>query len=452
MDVLSLNSIKDIDNLRKALNTELKSAAVSFVRIGYLLKTARDTDILKDTEYADVNEFASNEFGLDKSQVSRFMAINDRFSIGGYSEHLEDKYAEFGSSKLSLMLLLPDSINEQLSPEYSKSDIQSIKEEYQAEQKISDLEVMMEAPAEQPQTKLDEFLALIIKQMIAEHEGPAKTIKWGMDKGIVTKSTDVWDAYCPSGDTAYNIRIPGTGRFLVSCKEAGVVITNMRSDESSPVGWEDFKDILVEQLQNVSFEQPEPEPEKKPKKVEPSKVAKKEKTERNTQRKEVKDDSKKDSEVKKIQESDQTGTNLVQEEPEVKEESSDQVETILPEDKSADEDTHKIEQSSEENNICQSDILPKAEADIHTVEASTEAAGFKFYGKFMNDTRSARIEASKLIGVLEDNNRLVNDVPPLNERDIEKLMEASAQLSTLLQRIKNIWTYYESTEEEEDDD
>lgn len=166
-----IQNISTFEELKQNLNTELNKAAISFIRIGYLLKVARDTDILKDSEYTSVNDFAKHEYGLDASQVSRFMSINDRFAIGGYSEQLKIGYQEYGWSKLSLMLTLPDEINEELSPEMSKSDIQAIKEEYDEESKITDLEVMME---DKPEGEPDEFIALVVKHLNDEHTEAAE--------------------------------------------------------------------------------------------------------------------------------------------------------------------------------------------------------------------------------------------------------------------------------------
>ena len=88
---MELAKITTFEQLKGELGNELHKAAISFVRIGYLLKLARDENILAGTSYADVNDFATAEFGLDKTQVSRFIRINDRFSIGGYSEHLKEE-------------------------------------------------------------------------------------------------------------------------------------------------------------------------------------------------------------------------------------------------------------------------------------------------------------------------------------------------------------------------
>lgn len=62
---------------KQELDTELKKTAEGFVRIGYLLKVARDTRILAESGYQNVVEFAKAEYGIDKTQVSRFMNIND---------------------------------------------------------------------------------------------------------------------------------------------------------------------------------------------------------------------------------------------------------------------------------------------------------------------------------------------------------------------------------------
>lgn len=440
-DILSLNKINDYEHLKSALNTELKKAAISFVRIGYLLKTARDTDLLKDTEYQDVNEFAAKEFGLDKSQVSRFMAINDRFSIGGYSEHLEDKYSEFGSSKLSIMLMLPDSINEQLSPEYTKSDIQTIKEEYQAEKSISDLEVMMETPATQPETENDEFIALIVHQLVEEHPEPAETIKWGMDQGLPIFDRDVSDSYMRDGDSAYNIRISGRGRFLVSCKAAGVNITNMRTDENSPVTWTEFRDVLVEELSHREWS--EAVPEEKPKK----KVQKSTSTEGKPKKNDIKEtkDEKK-SEKTEVEEATNNGNTSVEQ---VSRDTAESVENSQ-EDK---QEIHTEAQETERSSEIQDQTPQLQHEENESLQNSdsnlNEAAVLKQYGRFMSDSKAVRQTASQLIGRLEDNNRLLNDVPPLTQQHLKDMWIDAQQLMDALERIMDIWKYYTEGEDEE---
>ncbi|MBQ6318216.1 MAG: hypothetical protein IJI23_00300 [Lachnospiraceae bacterium] len=261
-----IQNISTFEELKQNLNIELNKAAISFIRIGYLLKVARDTDILKDSEYTSVIDFAKHEYGLDASQVSRFMSINDRFAIGGYSEQLKIGYQEYGWSKLSLMLTLPDEINEELSPEMSKSDIQAIKEEYEEEQKTTPLERMAEDTSEVP----DDFIAAVIKQLNDEHPEPSLILHESND----TDPAHIRDTYMPEGDKTYIVNIPGQGRFTIKCTEEKLLITSLADMTKSPLTWAEFADTVIEDIKTRDFtKKPEKQPEKKkkPKKVEKSK-------------------------------------------------------------------------------------------------------------------------------------------------------------------------------------
>ena len=275
-------SIQNYEQLRSRLNEELNQAANSFVRIGYLLKMARDDkNILKGSGYNDVNEFAKAEFGLDKTQVSRFIRINDRFSLNGNTPELLPEYSEFGSAKLSLMLTLPDEINEEISPEMSKTDIQALKDDYDEESKITPIELALE---EKPEGEPDEFIALVVKHLHDEHPEPAELMKEAIDSGEAIGVPSDWDYendaieyYMPDGDKIYNIRIEGQGRFMISCKESGISIINMRDPANkTSLTWEEFAKAAVEDVSRRDFKKPErPETVKaKPKKVEKSKPKK----------------------------------------------------------------------------------------------------------------------------------------------------------------------------------
>ena len=84
------------DQLKQAFDQEIRRQADGFVRMGYLLKVARDTDILAESKYRTIAEFARGEYGLTDDTVSRMIKINDRYSEGGYSECLADRYRGFG--------------------------------------------------------------------------------------------------------------------------------------------------------------------------------------------------------------------------------------------------------------------------------------------------------------------------------------------------------------------
>ncbi len=92
---------------KEDIRRKLEETAGNFVHIGYRLKQIRDSGMYDGA--ADVFEFAAREFGLGKSTVSRFIAINEKYSEGGNSLELKEEFRGFSSSKLSEMLTLPDS-------------------------------------------------------------------------------------------------------------------------------------------------------------------------------------------------------------------------------------------------------------------------------------------------------------------------------------------------------
>lgn len=92
---------------REDIRKKLAETAGNFVHIGYRLKQIRDSGMYDGA--ADIFEFAEKEYGLGKSTVSRFIAINERYSEDGNSLELKEEFKGFSSSKLAEMLTIPDS-------------------------------------------------------------------------------------------------------------------------------------------------------------------------------------------------------------------------------------------------------------------------------------------------------------------------------------------------------
>ena len=111
------------ENIKKGLN----QAMGNFVYIGYWLKKVRDSQSYRQDGYASIVEFGKGEYNLTDSAISRFMKINDEFSVGGYGMELDEKYKDYGSSKLSEMLTLPALDRELIRPDTNRDDIRELK-------------------------------------------------------------------------------------------------------------------------------------------------------------------------------------------------------------------------------------------------------------------------------------------------------------------------------------
>lgn len=215
---------------KKTLDAELKTNVESFVRIGYLLKVARDTDVLSASGYRNVAEFAKAEYGLTKDVVSRYIAINDRYSENGYSDTLQLQFENFGVAKLSEMLTLPDNIIEEIEPTLTRKEIQDIKKEVVDEEKITPLEVYMEGLEEKNVQEQKEYTftqRVWLEFFRSENhifEAVEKAVNFKPfpeDKDIET----LYDILAPSGEAAVFARVPGIGKIMTHLKGASLPVT-----------------------------------------------------------------------------------------------------------------------------------------------------------------------------------------------------------------------------------
>ena len=221
----------DYSSFKTELDTELRKSAEGFVKIGYLLKVARDTDILRG-KYDNVVDFAHAEYGLDKSQVSRFIRINDKFSIGGNSDRLETQYQGIGQAKLAVMLQLPDAVNEEITPAFTRSELNEIKEEIQEEEKITPMEVMLEEK-DKSVAGLDDLTA-VLKYILEDNTDIFRKCFEGKIKEGLT----------PDDEAIYSTRIPGKGRYMLSLKPESVNLVNIRSSEKQGYTWENIENAI----------------------------------------------------------------------------------------------------------------------------------------------------------------------------------------------------------------
>lgn len=278
---------QNYEEYKQAVNTVLNRTVEDFVLTGYLLKQGRDTDILKNSGYSNVNEFAWAEYKLEATQVSRYIRINDRFSEGGYSPKLQEHYQGFGYAKLALMLTLPDSVAEELTPAYSKSEIQQVKEEIESEEKITDIEVILEGEKEE-QRDLNNLEKAIHQLCMDEpdlylqlHETVRTTCGTQYLKEIIA----------PDGDKIYSVRPQGAGRIMLylNDEKEEVTLQIVRQGVKEKYTWDAILSYLTlitdqedgrknwEEISGQQFPEKEPiaqvQPQKEKKRKE-SKVAK----------------------------------------------------------------------------------------------------------------------------------------------------------------------------------
>lgn len=232
-----LRNIENYEQFKQALDTELANQAAGFVRTGYLLKKARDTDILASSGYSTVAEFAKAEYGLSKDIVSRYIAINDRYSEGGYSDRLQDKYEGYGVAKLQDMLTLPIEVVDLISPEMTRKEIAEVKAEVKAEEAISPIEVALEGTDVQ-QADMELCQKAIYKYAKDNPEKFKALVKWTKDGD----SEELESILAPSGIAVLASRPQGIGKVFTSFKGEGqpVDILAVKNNEKHTLSMDDY--------------------------------------------------------------------------------------------------------------------------------------------------------------------------------------------------------------------
>lgn len=222
MDAIAVSNYQEF---KQSVDREMKAAAQSFVRIGYLLRQAKDNpNIMIGSGYDNVNDFAKAEYGLDHTQVSRFIRINERFSEGGYSDHLLEQYEGMGSAKLTLMLSLPDSVASELTPGYSKADVQAIKEEVEAEAKVTDIERMIEGQRE------GTIIEQVMHEVVKNNPQPYLEL-------YRSKVENIKEVLAPNGEATYSARLQGIGRVMLFAKDDPQLVY-VREDRKESVSYQ----------------------------------------------------------------------------------------------------------------------------------------------------------------------------------------------------------------------
>lgn len=117
-----------LDEIGRYIHTDLKTAARSVISIGYWLMYVRDRNQFQEYGYSDINEYAAKQFGFSRSTTKRYIDRCIRFSKGGNSPILDDRYRDFSKAQLQEMLGLDDEQLEQVTPDMTVRQIRAMKQ------------------------------------------------------------------------------------------------------------------------------------------------------------------------------------------------------------------------------------------------------------------------------------------------------------------------------------
>ena len=205
------------DDAKIFIRTNIESAARSFIAIGYYLKLIRDGELYHEEGHENIWDFAMAEYGISKSTASRYMSMNDRFSLDGNSPIVDQKYKDFEKSKLQEMLSLTDEQLEQVTPEMKVQEIRAMRQpkeipyfelEGQMDLETDFPEIMPEAPTApavaQPATIQT---TMTLEEMMGgeePEEQPEKLSAYGTPKRVYPEGSLLTEPSCEGGHCCFS--------------------------------------------------------------------------------------------------------------------------------------------------------------------------------------------------------------------------------------------------------
>ena len=115
------------EDAKDLLQEKLTNMKMNFIAAGYFMKYIRDHELYLEDGYANIWEFAEDIYGIKRTTASRWMQMNDRFSVDGNTPILADEYKAFGKSQLQEMLYLEDEQMEEVNPDMTVKEIRELR-------------------------------------------------------------------------------------------------------------------------------------------------------------------------------------------------------------------------------------------------------------------------------------------------------------------------------------
>lgn len=130
MDRLNMRSEYQI--LNEAIKNAIRRSAADVVMLGHLLRRMMD-EKLWEGHYGSLDEYLRQELHMDYTMACRFEAINRKYSIGGRSGHIDEKWEDYSQGVLIEMLNMPPKLEAEVTPDMTVRQVRELKR--QARQK-----------------------------------------------------------------------------------------------------------------------------------------------------------------------------------------------------------------------------------------------------------------------------------------------------------------------------
>lgn len=118
---------------KKQIDSAYKKMENCYLDTAIAIHSIYKKELYKLDNYKNIYDFAKENYDISRGTCSKFINICERFGVTGEAGtvvELQDKYKDYGVSKLGIMLTFPDVLLEQVKPEQSVRDLKQMAEDY----------------------------------------------------------------------------------------------------------------------------------------------------------------------------------------------------------------------------------------------------------------------------------------------------------------------------------
>ena len=118
----------EYDRLDGLIKDSMKRSASEVVQLGYFLRRMMEEG-LYSVYYTCFDAYLEEEVHMDYTMANRFIGINKKYSVGGQSEVIDEKYEGYSQGVLIEMLSMPPELEAKVTPEMTVKQVRKIKQE-----------------------------------------------------------------------------------------------------------------------------------------------------------------------------------------------------------------------------------------------------------------------------------------------------------------------------------
>lgn len=118
----------------KQIDTAYGKAEKAYLDIAIAIHSIYKKELYKVENFKNIYDFVKEKYNYSRGTCNKYINICERFGVPGETGTvvgLQDKYAEYGVSKLGVMLCFPDNLLEQVEPSMSVRALKQLAEDYQ---------------------------------------------------------------------------------------------------------------------------------------------------------------------------------------------------------------------------------------------------------------------------------------------------------------------------------